>query len=69
MLTSADDVRRCAGLEEMKHIEIWIGTMQPKDADRMCCRERADTWNRCSGRWEGMGSPAQVEGRQRLHVG
>lgn len=44
MLTSADDVRRYAGLEEMKHVEVWIGTMQLKDADLMCYRERADTW-------------------------
>ena len=28
----------------MKHIEVWIGTMQLKDEDRMCYRERADTW-------------------------
>ena len=44
MLTSADDVKRYAGLEEMKHIEVWIGTMQLKDADLVCYRERADTW-------------------------
>lgn len=43
--------------------------MQLKDADWMCYRERADTWIGVSGRWEGMGSPAQVEGRWRLHVG
>lgn len=53
----------------MKHIELWIGTIQPEDADRVCGRERADTWDRCPGRWEGMGSPALVGGSRRLHVG
>lgn len=54
-------IRRWAGLEEMKHVALWIGTMQPEDADRVCGRERVDIVIGGPGRWGGNGSPAQVE--------